>query len=65
MIPTASAATSSSPVAAPGSIRRPRESRSMPAPKPSAAASAVSCGATPHGTATTSPGNVAVPTACV
>ena len=29
------------------------------------APSAVSCGATPHGPATTSPGNVAVPTACV
>ena len=44
---------------------RERESRSIPAPKPSAATSAVTCGATAHGTATTRPGNVAVPTAWV
>ena len=65
MIPIPSAATSSRPVAALASNRRTREIRSSPAPKPSATASAASCGETPHGTATTRPGNVAVPTAWV
>ena len=63
--PTASAATSNSPMAASGSIRLLRCSRSSTPPNPIAHTSAVSCAGTPHGPATTSPGNVAVPIACV
>ena len=60
-VPTASAATSSTPVAAPASIRGRRTSAASPPAKISAAPSAPACGGMPHGPATTSPGKVAVP----
>ncbi len=50
-------------MAASGASRRERVSPSCATPKPSAVASAASCGAIPHALASTSPGKLAVPTA--
>ncbi len=59
--PAASAPISSSPVVASAPRRRVRSSRSCATPKPSAAASAASCGAIPQALASTSAGKLTLP----